>query len=789
MAIVPTEQLQTNAPPTISGGSVTPMKGGVADDILTMSAAQQKMGNDVFQIGEQIQRERDDAVVNEKFTDFSSFANEKSTQYQQLEGLDAVRKTGDDTDGSGITTTYDDYTSEINAYGNTILDSLENEDQKKIFKAKFQAQMGIVTNNMTTHSITQLAKYNKNERVKGIDNLVETTALSYKDFLDNSGSFVIGETSLEVKFEEHRIKSGWGVNSNQYHDFRNDKLALLNEHVLEAMQADKKYKEAMIYISRAREKNQMNNKQYNEYKKTIEEGYIAQTGKEIAIDLFNLDENSNSGEDKSSLNAIMVLSSTRTLDDGNGYAVAGGFSAGDGIDVVNAEEGDLRENYQTLKDQSKFFKEGSTVSLPPEHNTMYMFVMSKIGVDDADSVFTKAKSLAGGKDATNEDIIANVIKLTNEKVAAKFGAAEGNNYTQLIANDLVTLQGQIDYTWKDNDEETAQGEVRFDDYGIPLKTDLYKIAEANIKDKDLLKKVKENIDAMHTEKTENAEEDYNAKKEALFEKAFSKPNGHLEINEKDKAFLNKEDRKNLEAGFAEEDDYDLLIELIDNPSLLFIGDAKNPGFEQYRHRLTNKTFTTMYAQIKQGKLGGSGSNSGSGSTSVDMAVYKQKLQEYGYTKIFNQKSKEAKLDYIQIANAWKDQVEDAKKNGVNLDRQKKEQILESILANKVQLSGGISFGTGYGKEYVVAAVDKDQLGKTYTLVINPKDGLKTKVFHSKIPKEVRDYMLEGYERNGIRLSYQEMAERWVQLGMPKSKIDAEHAYNQSIGLYGKVDKR
>ena len=133
----------------------------------------------------------------------------------------------------------------------------------------------------------------------------------------------------------------------------------------------------------------------------------------------------------------MVLSSTRTLDDGNGYAVAGGFSAGDGIDVVNAEEGDLRENYQTLKDQSKFFKEGSTVSLPPEHNTMYMFVMSKIGVDDADSVFTKAKSLAGGKDATNEDIIANVIKLTNEKVAAKFGAAEGNNYTQLMCAENI----------------------------------------------------------------------------------------------------------------------------------------------------------------------------------------------------------------------------------------------------------------------------------------------------------------------------------------------------------------
>jgi len=84
-------------------------------------------------------------------------------------------------------------------------------------------------------------------------------------------------------------------------------------------------------------------------------------------------------------------------------------------------------------------------------------------------------------------------------------------------------------------------------------------------------------------------------------------------------------------------------------------------------------------------------------------------------------------------------------------------IKKRILANKVQLSGGISFGTGYGKEYVVAAVDPDQLSKTYSLVINPKDGLKTKVFHSKIPDEVRDHMLAGYEMNGMRLSYQEMA--------------------------------
>ena len=72
--------------------------------------------------------------------------------------------------------------------------------------------------------------------------------------------------------------------------------------------------------------------------------------------------------------------------------------------------------------------------------------------------------------------------------------------------------------------------------------------------------------------------------------------------------------------------------------------------------------------------------------------------------------------------------------------------------------------------------------------MNPKDGLKTKIFHSKIPDEVRDYMLAGYERNGQRLSFNEMATRWVQLGMPRSKIDVDHAVNQQKGLYGKVDK-
>ena len=49
-------------------------------------------------------------------------------------------------------------------------------------------------------------------------------------------------------------------------------------------------------------------------------------------------------------------------------------------------------------------------------------------------------------------------------------------------------------------------------------------------------------------------------------------------------------------------------------------------------------------------------------------------------------------------------------------------------------------------------------------------------------------MLDGYSKNGLRLSYQEMTERWVQLGKPKSVIDLEMEVRYQKGEISKITK-
>ena len=92
-----------------------------------------------------------------------------------------------------------------------------------------------------------------------------------------------------------------------------------------------------------------------------------------------------------------------------------------------------------------------------------------------------------------------------------------------------------------------------------------------------------------------------------------------------------------------------------------------------------------------------------------------------------------------------------------------------------------------GTEYVVAAVDKDQLSKTFSIVKN-QNGQFEQIYHSQIPDAVRVYMLKGFEQNGLKLSYQEMAERWVSLGKPKTVIDLENEVRYQKVKLAKLQK-
>ncbi len=776
----PSEQLNVGAAPQLSATEVRPMDDTVTDDIERSS----KAFNQFAQIAKGLQDEKDDAKSKSLSNEYQTRALEIENSYLTLELGAAVEQVGTGDDGEPIFA-YDQKVNELNALKEEIAEKAENKNQLAIYNEKASASILTSTNRMSKHSLAEQTKFANAETLADIENTVTETGLSVDDFnMGDNSEYVKNLLALDVKIKNYAESKkiafiGDSKNSTEdsetYINIRNGYLNKVHDASIGKLLINNEYRKAAEYLEFHKGNGTIAEGEVNKHMKTITTGLNKENGENIAkniIDGKNI--NSNDGGFNSSAQIVMSLEGSNNANNSNGLPHVEGN--GKEINIQNLEE---------LQKESKYYKEGATVSLPPEHRTTHLFLTKELGVQKADSLFTKANTLLKEEGfvidkekmkndsayaaEVNAKLMEKVVGLSKEELGKKYG--EGNEL-DLYSKDLDTVVSKIDYTYKD----TQQPSMRVGEDGVFNLEDALVFARENIKDKNVLEYVEANLKDLHTERTEFAEENYKDKiLKPAEDLAYAKPGGWKDIKPEIWEQLKNDDKENLRKGFAKSDDIDTLI-AYEEGTLLKPGET----IDDYRYLMTEKTY---YAYKTKEKGAGSGSGSGSGSASVDKEVLDIKLEEYGYTKILNKKG-DGKFDYLQILKAWKDQVEDAKKNGVTLDRQKKELILESILANKVRVGG---FATRTGKEYVVAAVDKDQLSKTFSIV-KEQNGQFKKIYHNQIPDEVRSYMLDGYSKNGLRLSYQEMTERWVQLGKPKSVIDLEMEVRYQKGEISKITK-
>jgi len=776
----PTEQLNVGAAPQLSATEVRPMDDVVTDDIQRSS----KAFNQFAQIAKGLQDEKDDAKSKSLSNEYQTRALEIENSYLTLELGAAVEQVGTGDDGEPIFA-YDQKVNELNALKEKIAEKAENKNQLAIYNEKASASILTSTNRMSKHSLAEQTKFANAETLADIENTVTETGLSVDDFnMGDNSEYVKNLLALDVKIKNYAESKKIAfigdskdstVDSATYTNIRIGYLNKVHDASIGKLLINNEYRKAAEYLEFHKGNGTIAEGEINKHMKTIQTGLNKENGENIAnniIDGKNI--NSNDGGFNSSAQIVMSLEGSNNATNSNGLQYVEGNTKE--INIQNLEE---------LQKESKYYKEGATVSLPPEHRTTHLFLTKELGVQKADSLFTKANTLLKEEGfvidkekmknnsayaaEVNAKLMEKVVGLSKEELGKKYG--EGNDF-DLYSKDLDTVVSKIDYTYKD----TQQPSMRVGEDGVFNLEDALVFARENIKDKNVLEYVEANLKDKHTELTEFAEENY--KTEILKpaeDLAYAKAGGWKDIKPEIWNQLKVEDQENLKKGFAKTDDVDTLL-------AYYEGTLLKPGetIDDYRYLMKEST----YLEIKtKEKSSGSGSGSGSGSISVDKDVLDIKLEEYGYTKILNKKG-DGKFDYLQILKAWKDQVEDAKKNGVTLDRQKKELILESILANKVRVG---NFTTRVGTEYVVAAVDKDQLSKTFSIV-KEQNGQFKKIYHNQIPDEVRTYMLDGYDKNGLKLSYQEMVERWVQFGKPKTKQDFINEVRYQKGEIGKINK-
>ena len=775
----PTEQLRVGSAPQLSATEVRPMDDVVTDDIQRSS----KAFNQFAQIAKGLQDERDDAHSKELHTEYQARALEIENTYLSTELGNAVKVVGYEDDGTTPITAYDQKVKDLNALKEEVAERSENKNQLAIFNEKSSATILSSTNRMSKHSIAEGSKHANNEALADINNSITATGLSVDDFnMGENSEYVKNLIALDVKIKNYMESKGINFvgdsqgsteDSETYINLRNGYLNQVHDSSIGKLLINGEYRKAAEYLEFHKGNGTIAEGQINKHMKTITTGLKKENGENIAnniIDGKNI--NSNDGGFTSSAQVITSLEGSNNATNSNGMPYVEGN--GKEINIINLEK---------LQKESKYYKEGATVSLPPEHRTTHLFLTKELGVQKADSLFTKANTLLKEQGfvidkkkiktdsayaaEVNAKLMEKVVGLSKEELGKKYG--EGNNL-DLYSKDLDTVVSKIDYTYKD----TQQPSMRVDENGVFNLEDALVSARENIKDKNVLEYVEANLKTKHTELTDFAEENY--KTEILGpaeELAYAKPGGWIDIKPEVWNQLKVEDQENLQKGFAKTDNIDTLIAI--EKGEINITDDTDPNYqslESLRYLMKESTYKEYALGVSQSK---SGSGSGSGSYTINTTMFDKNLQQYKIetkTDLLKDKGDEQVIgnDYLDIKYALRNKIfEFEKENSAKPNELQKEALLQELLADRV-----FTKGLGYGNRAVpISAINTNQMKKVYVKVGNER------IFMKDIPDFQEKEIIKELNKANIPVTQYKIAEYWLKAGKPKT--DSLVETTQGIG--------
>ena len=775
----PTEQIRVGSAPQLSATEVRPMDDTVTDDIQRSS----KAFNQFAQIAKGLQDERDDAHSKELHTEYQTRALEIENDYLSTELGNAVKVVGYEDDGTTPITAYDQKVKDLNALKEEIAERSENKNQLAIFNEKSAATILSSTNRMSKHSIAEGSKHANNEAIADINNSITATGLSVDDFnMGENSEYVKNLIALDVKIKNYAESKGITYandsqgsteDSETYINIRNGYLNKVHDASIGKLLINNEYRKAAEYLEFHKKNGTIAEGQINKHMKTIQTGLNKENGENIAnniIDGKNI--NSNDGGFTSSAQVITSLEGSNNATNSNGLPYVEG----------NGKEINI-QNLEKLQKESKYYKEGATVSLPPEHRTTHLFLTKELGVQKADSLFTKANTLLKEEGfvidkekmktdsayaaEVNAKLMEKVVGLSKEELGKKYG--EGNDF-DLYSKDLDTVVSKIDYTYKD----TQQPSMRVDENGVFNLEDALVFARENIKDPNVLEYVEANLKDKHSELTEFAEENYKDKILGPAEElAYAKPGGWKDIKPEIWEQLKEDDKENLRKGFAKTDDIDTLIAI--EKGEINITDDTDPNYqslESLRYLMKESTYKEYALGVSQSK---SGSGSGSGSYTINTTMFDKNLQQYKIetkTDLLKDKGDEQVLgnDYLDIKYALRNKIfEFEKENGVKPNEQQKEALLQGLLADRVFLKG-----EGYsGRPVPISAVNTNQMKKVFVKVGGKR------IFMKDIPDAQEKLIIDELLKANIPVTQYKIAEYWVKAGKPKT--DSLVETTQGIG--------
>jgi len=759
----PTEQINTGGTPLFSATNIQPVQDtGVAQDIGRLSNAQKQFAK----IAADLQDQHDDIKSNEAYRGYQEEADVKVNEYLNLQRGDAIATVGYDEDTNKPITRYDQLVIDLEEISNKYSNTLDNKNQKRIFNDKYSASKRISVNSASKHSLKQSRLKLEEESKSNIELSKNAAINSFESWQDPNGDYAVNyyRGLLEIKRNAELNGRNTDINKGPLSSKYLEDVQLYNKTVMEGV-VDKLNKLpgghaiAMQYVKAHKPEDAK--EIITELEISIVDKHEDYSQEKCVNAVLTANGNQNTGNFKDQTNKLMCLKSNHYVNDGNGGAVYDGNHSNE-INIAGQTQENNIDTLEKIRNESKFYKLDSNATLINEHQPTHLFAIQHLGVKKADALYTKAKSSVEidtakyKEDATyakkiNEKIIDNYNKLINEEANKKYKG----DYVNAIANDLEIIKKGINY------DGNFTSDVDFITGLRPLN-----VLKAEIKEtitdpkqqKYALRDLEIKYKKISNERTKIYNENLNAAKEI----AFAEEGGwkNLEANGIKIENFSKSDQELLKKGQPEESDKDVVIDLERNP----VEVATN--LPAYSHLLSKSDYLGLknYADSlnSEAKIIEATGNS-------DM--FDSSLIRFGYTDIVNKVTDDPKakdqynfrFDYKQIKDAWINRIDTEQTNkGRKLTRPEKQELLDEILAD-----GVITKRWGFFRKSDITiptvALEADQFKDAFVFVGSER------IYVKRIPDDVRQYFIKGYEAANIPYTEQMIANEWVLHGKKKSK--------------------
>lgn len=391
----PEVQLTSGSEVQFSGGQVRPSEDVVSGAIKNQSQAILNTGKVLSKLDDEINDAESKMLYNELHGEIQNVV----TNYGNLKGAEAVKVTNKEKN----LTAFDESNQAIEKILKDKSKQSRNGMVRFLVENMAQTTIKDAQDKMLKHSLVEQNKYNLAETETKRDIHKANAQINYKSYAVPGGPFQTQFGSGLNMIDEIAKLKNWNTDPNaigpdgkklgvssQYLNALNEYTLEVFKDVIDKFGEDEDSANAKKLLTFLEES--VNKQIANNIAPKVEEQHTAIKNEKVVDAILNNNGNQNDGNYINVVNKTLSLSSNHSFEDGVGGTVDDGLDSNE-YDTTNKKQTENIEVLEQKRSQSKFFNIDSALAgtLIPQHEPIHMFAIEKIGVNKADSLYTKAE--------------------------------------------------------------------------------------------------------------------------------------------------------------------------------------------------------------------------------------------------------------------------------------------------------------------------------------------------------------------------------------------------------------